>query len=268
MKRRSLLKSLGLFLGIGPFVKAEPVEQTHDKEIVFCENALEFLKCRNDIVYFVEKYCAKSFVLAEKQKEILKQCVTEQRLCVVASRQCGKTFIQKSYILWKSLFFNDQNILIVVGKEHTGELILRDLENTYQNIPNSLKPDARSRNRRMIGFENGSTVITSSRTLAKYITSQKWTEVMCDEPAFYDQDILIGVVENALKPNTEIKLSLFGTVNEKNGFFYECSQSPLIFTQNRLSWRDVHGSEWGKTMKSLLTEGQWNHEFENLGLTC
>jgi len=269
MKRRSLLKSLGLFLGIGPFVKAEPIEQTHDKEIVFCENALEFLKCRDDIVYFVEKYCSTwhdvKLVLTDKLREILKQMVSESHLCVVGSRQCGKSTLIRCYALWKSLFFDDQCIVIVSTNNSLAKNMMRLLRKSYQNILDGIKPLSVSRNENMIRFENGSRIEVISNEME--LRGRSFTDVLCDDPAFYEDDLIACLKPHLSNPYSQAKVIMMGNLYYNSGIFYTATQSKL-YTQNQLHWRDVYDEEWGANIKNLLKcDDVWNVEFENIPIT-
>src|SRR4051812_12877826 len=80
----------------------------------------EYVRCKEDIIYFAEKYFyivnidkGKILIpLREYQKRILKAFVEPQngkRHCaVLSSRQIGKSTISTIYLLWYALFNRDK----------------------------------------------------------------------------------------------------------------------------------------------------------------
>jgi hypothetical protein len=75
-------------------------EETHDKYTA------ELIKCKEDIIYFAEKYFTiispgqgKHIIkLYKKQKQLLRAMVNDNRVIALASRQTGKCVSHKSFI--------------------------------------------------------------------------------------------------------------------------------------------------------------------------
>jgi len=81
----------------------------------------ECVKCKNDIVYFIEKYVKIlhykrgliPFELFDYQKRLLKTYEEDRFVILKKFRQGGFTTLTGMYGLWRCLFFNDQRFLIL-----------------------------------------------------------------------------------------------------------------------------------------------------------
>ena len=91
----------------------------------------EWLKCKNDIIYFVEKYCQlmtpegiKHVKLRDYQKNYLRHLEKHRLSIYLACRQCGKTTTSAVFMLHYILFNTDKNALVLGNKRKTAGEIL------------------------------------------------------------------------------------------------------------------------------------------------
>ena len=107
-------------------------------------------KCSKNILYFAENFFyivnldrgKEKIKLHLYQKRILRSLRDNRFVCMLSSRQSGKTTLMTIYALWIACFFNDQRILIVANKEQTAMNIFKRVRLAYEQLPNFLKPGA------------------------------------------------------------------------------------------------------------------------------
>ena len=108
----------------------------------------EWVKCKEDILYFAENYYqivsidhGKILIpLREYQKRMLKSLVgvegeDKRHRIVLSGRQSGKTEISVLYLLHFALFQKEKNIAILANNERTATDILSKLKTSYESLP-------------------------------------------------------------------------------------------------------------------------------------
>ncbi|NBW57196.1 hypothetical protein EBR43_05310 [bacterium] len=108
----------------------------------------DIAKCRKNILYFAENFFfitnldegKMKIKLHSYQKRILRSLRDHRFVCMLASRQVGKTTLMTIYALWIACFFEDQRILVVANKEQTAINIFKRIRLAYEKLPNYLKP--------------------------------------------------------------------------------------------------------------------------------
>lgn len=93
---------------------------------------IEFIKCKNDVVYFIKNYF-QDYTLPEprllkqiypRQVEILNTLLNNHYLILMGSRQVGKTIILIAFICWLILFHPNYLVAVLSRKaDFTNELI-------------------------------------------------------------------------------------------------------------------------------------------------
>jgi hypothetical protein len=121
MKRRNLLKSLGLLVGYG-IPSIEFAKASTDISLVVSDNRKPYVsevgRCRADIGYFAEKHffpamCGSEYKSCPKQLEILRAMASDKNIAVHASPRTGKTALSLCYVYWKVRFHAETPIEIV-----------------------------------------------------------------------------------------------------------------------------------------------------------
>ncbi|AQW88797.1 terminase DNA packaging enzyme large subunit [Serratia phage BF] len=77
-------------------------------------NIMEYVKCRDDIFYFMEKYL--NLQLRGYQIDQLNQYLevqTGQTLNILGHRECGITLINCVFLLWKGLFGTNEKAVVI-----------------------------------------------------------------------------------------------------------------------------------------------------------
>ena len=110
-------------------------------------NINDIVKCRNDIVYFAEKYvkvvtCKYGSVnikLKDWQKKYLMHLATGKDAVLDAYRQSRKTTTNLIYAVWKTMFKPYQKITLVTCNKRMSESIFDVVETMYDNLPDWMK---------------------------------------------------------------------------------------------------------------------------------
>ena len=135
------------------------------------EEVKEWLKCKNNILYFAEKYCKlmtpegiKNITLRDYQKRYL-QHLEKHRLSIYLScRQSGKTTTSAIFMLHYILFNVDKNALVLGNKRSTATEILDKAKKIFYEVPHFLKPGIYKWNEGEIVLDNGCRLLTSATT--------------------------------------------------------------------------------------------------------
>jgi hypothetical protein len=140
------------------------------------EQIAEYIRCKNDIVYFAENYYYIQTIddgkikmkLWDYQKKLMKVYDTppnnKRHVIICASRQCGKTESTRVFLLHYLLFKNDANIAILANSEKTAKEILARIKMSYQLLPLWLQKGIKDGgwNNLTIELENGVRILSSS----------------------------------------------------------------------------------------------------------
>ena len=120
----------------------------------------EIAKCKQNILNFAENHFyivnldvgRVKIKLHPYQKRILRSLRDNRFVCLLSSRQAGKTTVMTIYCLWLACFQDDQRILLVANKEETAKEIFSRIRLAYENLPNYLKPGGQKKDI-VIGME-------------------------------------------------------------------------------------------------------------------
>ena len=116
------------------------------------EQVEEYIKCKNDYIYFIETYCQIvsldkgliPFKLYDCQKKKLKVIHENRKVILMEGRQQGKTTTSAAYILWYTTFQEAKTVAILANKATAAREVL-DRKSTRLNsshIPLSRMPSS------------------------------------------------------------------------------------------------------------------------------
>ena len=132
----------------------------------------EYIKCSQDIFYFVEKYCKirkedgtiGAIKLRDYQKDYLFNLNNKKKIIVLKARQMGITVMNALYILHYCIFNVDKNILISANLRASTIEVVDKIKSIYINLPFWLKPGIKNWNQSSVIFDTGSKIKTSARS--------------------------------------------------------------------------------------------------------
>ena len=153
-----------VYLGNPNLKKANtPIEFTQ-------ENIVEFLKCKDDPVYFARKYIQivsldkglVPFSLYDFQEKLIKNFHESRFNICKMPRQTGKSTTCVSYLLHYAVFNDNVNIAILANKASTARDLLGRLQLAYENLPRWMQQGIISWNKGSLELENGSKISANS----------------------------------------------------------------------------------------------------------
>jgi hypothetical protein len=239
------------------------------------EQVLEYQKCVDDPVYFIDNYCyivtldhgIQQFKLYDCQKKKIQTIHDNRRVIIMESRQAGKTTTSAAYILWYTLFQGDKNVAILANKEKTSREILSRYQLMYENLPLWMQQGVKTWNKGDVELENGSKVFTAATTAAG-IRSKSVNLLYIDEAAIIPNNIAdqfftsvypvvsAGQTTKILITSTPLGYNHFwkfwnDAENGRNGF------TPLFIPYWEIPGRDA---KWADEQRKVLGDVKYNQE--------
>ena len=191
------------------------------------EMVQEWVKCSEDVVYFVKRYMKIvnvdrgliAFEPYDYQIEML-HSMQEERYCIFAtSRQAGKSTVTCAFILWYILFNSDKNVALLANKAETAREILGKVQLAYQHLPKWLQHGVNEWNKGSFVLENNSRVLATA-TSSDNIRGFSINLLFIDEAAFIDNwDEFFTSVYPTVSSGKSTKVVLVSTPNGLNHFY-------------------------------------------------
>jgi hypothetical protein len=154
----------------------------------------EYLKCVEDPVHFMRKYCTIQhpkegkikFDLYPFQEKCLQEFDKNRYNIILKSRQLGISTLSAGYSLWTMLFQNDKNILVIATGKDTAKNLVTKVRVMYDGLPSWLKTQTEEVNKLSLRFKNGSQIkaIASNESAGR---SEALSLLILDEAAFIDK---------------------------------------------------------------------------------
>lgn len=213
----------------------------------------EWKKCKNDILYFAEKYCKlmtpegiKNIHLRDYQKRYLTHLSKNQLSIYLACRQCGKTTTSALFMLHYLCFNTDKNALVLGNKRKTAVEILDKAKKVFFELPFFLKPGIYKWNEAEIVLDNGCRLMAEATTINSGI-SFTFHCVLADEFAHIAPNI-IDKFYNNLFPTITAGKAKFIITSTQNGYnlFYRLWMAAEVgeneYAPFKTDWPEV--PEW------------------------
>lgn len=231
----------------------------------------EWLKCKNDIIYFVEKYCKlmtpegiKNVKLRNYQINYLKHLIDNRLSIYLACRQCGKTTTSAVFMLHYILFNVDKNALVLGNKRKTAVEILDKAKKIYLELPYFLKPGIYKWNEAEIVLDNGCRLMAEATTINSGI-SFTFHCVLADEFAHVAPNIIEKFYNNLFPTITAAKarFMITSTQNGYNLFYrlYKAAESKISeYAAFKTDWDEV--PEWDPDTKQWVPRDEKWHQLQ------
>lgn len=210
----------------------------------------EYVKCFNDPIYFLSKYCEivslddgiVKFRPHAYQKKMIRLMHENRFSILLAARQMGKSVCIAGYLLWCAIFAKNQNIAILANKEDQAKDTLERLQMMYEGLPWFLQPGVSTWNTKRIKLGNGSKVFISS-TRGSAARGKSITHIALDEFAFVDHaEKFYGSVYPTISSGKSTKMIVSSTPNGMNMFYRlwkDAVDGKSEFKPFKATW-DVH----------------------------
>jgi len=259
---------LGNALLKGPGVKIEYSKEQME----------EYIKCSEDLQYFLTKYFyIRSldkgpilFDLYDYQKRFLKEIRNNRFSICKFPRQTGKTSCVTGDILHMTQFIPDYKVAVLANKQKTATEILDRIKMAYERLPVWMKQGVVEWNKQSIKFENGSKIIASS-TSATAVRGDSFNYIMLDEFAFVPNNIadeFFASVYPTISSGQTSKVVIVSTPKGMN-MYYKIWKDALAgrnpYKAIEVKWWEVPGRDaaWKEmTKKALGSDRLWLAEYE------
>ena len=253
-----------------PNLKASGVPVQFTKEQVS-----EYIKCRNDPVYFIRNYVKIisldhgiiPFDLYEYQVNFIKQIHENNRIISMQPRQHGKSQTVAAYILHYTLFNDNKTVAILANKATSAREILTRYQMMFEYLPPWLQQGVATWNKGDIKLENGSIVFTAA-TSASGIRGKSVNLLYVDEAAIIANTVADDFFTSTyptISSGKTTKIILTSTPLGYNHFwhFWKSAETGVNgFVPIRVNYWDhpEHDEAWAAKQKELLGELKFNQE--------
>lgn len=237
----------------------------------------EYIKCRDDIVYFCEKYVKiieldhgiQTIKLRDYQKDILHKIQDNRMIIMACSRQSGKTTSYVAFILHYILFNDAKTVAILANKEETAIEIMGRVRMGYELLPKWLQQGVIEFNKTSFLLENQSRVI-SSATSASSIRGFSINCAIIDEAAHVEANKWSEFFTSTypvISSGQTTKIIMVSTpkgLNHFYGFWQKAEKGINGFIPIKVTWNQVPGrdAKWKKQEIEILTEVGFRQEHE------
>ena len=260
-----------VYLGNPNLKKANtPIEFTE-------ENVIEFMKCKNDPVYFAKQYIKivsldeglVPFNLYPFQEKLVRNFHENRFNICKMPRQTGKSTTVVSYLLHYAIFNDSVNIGILANKAKIAMDLLGRLQTAYENLPKWMQQGIIAWNKGSLELDNGSKILAAS-TSASAVRGMSFNILFLDEFAFVPNhvaDDFFASVYPTISSGTQTKVIIVSTPRGMNHFYrmwHDAERGKNEYKPTDVHWSEVPGrdEEWKMQTIANTSEQQFKVEFE------
>ena len=260
-----------VYLGNPNLKKANtPIEFTQ-------EQIIEFLKCKDDPVYFANNYIKivsldeglTQFHPYHFQEQLINNFHENRFNICKMPRQTGKSTTVVSYLLHYAVFNDSVNIGILANKAATARELLGRLQTAYENLPKWMQQGIISWNKGSLELENGSKILAAS-TSASAVRGMSFNILFLDEFAFVPNhvaDSFFASVYPTITSGKNTKVIIVSTPHGMNHFYrmwHDAEKQKNEYIPTDVHWSEVPGRDqkWKETTIANTSEEQFKVEFE------
>ena len=250
----------------------------------------EFLKCSQDVKYFVETYCRfltdegrRTVPLRYFQSDILDTLGSEvwidklqdfgpknRNFILMASRQTGKTTTIAAFFAWYLCFHTDRNLLILANKQETTIEIVAKVVDVFRGLPFFLKPGIKNIAAKGLKLDNGCALHSQATTKTASIGFTIHV-LYIDEFAHINPKTARSFwrsVYPTLSSSVVSQCIISSTPDGMDNLFFEiwdkANKGLNSFKFKRVDYWEVpgHDDEWAEKTRADFGESEFAQEFE------
>jgi hypothetical protein len=241
------------------------------------EQILEFLKCKEDPVYFARNYIKivsldhglVPFSMYPFQEKLIQNFHDNRFNICKMPRQTGKSTTCVSYLLHYAVFNDNVNIAILANKASTARDLLGRLQLAYENLPKWMQQGIISWNKGSLELENGSK-ISSNSTSSSAVRGGSYNVIFLDEFAFIPNHIaddFFASVYPTISSGQSTKVIIVSTPRGMNHFYrmwHDAEKGKNEYVPTDVHWSEVPGRDeaWKEQTIANTSEAQFKVEFE------
>ena len=241
------------------------------------EQIIEFLKCKEDPVYFARNYIKivsldhglVPFSMYPFQEKLIQNFHDNRFNICKMPRQTGKSTTCVSYLLHYAVFNDNVNIAILANKASTARDLLGRLQLAYENLPKWMQQGIISWNKGSLELENGSK-ISSNSTSSSAVRGGSYNVIFLDEFAFIPNHIaddFFASVYPTISSGQSTKVIIVSTPRGMNHFYrmwHDAEKGKNEYVPTDVHWSEVPGRDeaWKEQTIANTSEQQFKVEFE------
>ncbi|NBW57912.1 terminase [bacterium] len=241
------------------------------------EQIIEFLKCKEDPVYFARNYIKivsldhglVPFKMYPFQEKLIQNFHDNRFNICKMPRQTGKSTTCVSYLLHYAVFNDNVNIAILANKASTARDLLGRLQLAYENLPKWMQQGIISWNKGSLELENGSK-ISSNSTSSSAVRGGSYNVIFLDEFAFIPNHIaddFFASVYPTISSGQSTKVIIVSTPRGMNHFYrmwHDAERGKNEYVPTDVHWSEVPGRDqaWKEQTIANTSEQQFKVEFE------
>jgi hypothetical protein len=229
--------------------------------------SIEWERCKNNPVYFIENYCkwddGETRTLYEWQEDAIRK-YQDKSVIVASSRQSGKNVVCCGLALHRMLFFTDVRVGLMSINHRCSRMFLHTIKGLHSRLPAWMTQNADHQE-----ATDTNLVLTNNNVLRVMspasLPGNHFTDLILDEAAGFRQELIDSALLT-LNPKTGKFFMISTPYGDGNSafhrMFYSTKNDPKV---NRMwvTWRAVPGrdSEWVSKMKANIGEDSFNREY-------
>ena len=241
------------------------------------ENILEFVRCKEDPVYFARKYIQivsldkglVPFRMYDFQEKLVRNFHESRFNICKMPRQTGKSTTVVSYLLHYAVFNDNVNIAILANKASTARDLLGRLQLAYENLPKWMQQGIIAWNKGSLELENGSKISANS-TSSSAVRGGSYNVIFLDEFAFIPNHIaddFFASVYPTISSGQSTKVIIVSTPRGMNHFYrmwHDAERGKNEYVPTEVHWSEVPGRDeaWKEQTIANTSEQQFRVEFE------
>jgi hypothetical protein len=241
------------------------------------DQILEFMKCKEDPVYFAKNYIKivtldhglQPFKMYPFQEKLIENFHENRFNICKMPRQTGKSTTCVSYLLHYAVFNDNVNIAILANKASTARDLLSRLQLAYENLPKWMQQGILSWNKGSLELENGSKILAAS-TSASAVRGGSYNVIFLDEFAFIPNHIadqFFASVYPTISSGKSTKVIIVSTPHGMNHFYrmwHDAERRKNEYIPTDVHWSEVPGRDevWKAQTIANTSEQQFKVEFE------
>ena len=241
------------------------------------ENIQEYLKCKDNPVYFAQNYVKivtldhglQPFKTYDFQERLINNFYQNRFNICKMPRQTGKSTTVISFLLHHVVFNDSVNIGILANKASTARELLSRLQVAYENLPKWMQQGILSWNKGSLELENGSKILAAS-TSASAVRGMSFNILFLDEFAFVPNhiaDAFFASVYPTITSGKSTKVIIVSTPHGMNHFYrmwHDAENGSNEYVPTDVHWSEVPGRDekWKKQTIKNTSEQQFKIEFE------
>jgi len=239
------------------------------------EQISEYMKCKEDPIYFIENYCMivtldqglQPFKLYDCQKRKVDFIMDNRRCILMEGRQQGKTVTAAACILHYTIFQDSKTVAIMANKSNAAREVLARYQIMYENLPIWMQQGVKTWNKGDVDLENGSRVFTAATT-ASGIRGKSVNWLYIDEAAIIPNNVadeFFTSVYPTISAGETTKILLTSTplgYNHFWKFWNESEKGTNGFENMFIPYSEIPGRDeaWAEQQLQLLGELKFNQE--------